>query len=364
MTLENEINTEIARTRVNALYKSGITGLIGITVAMILFVAFVWGSIDSDILFSWIGVFIFMVALRVFLTFKYKKHSARGEIDSSNTKKWENIFYYSLLTTGVVWATVILFPYEYNVFNNILFVTVTMVSLSGAAVALYSHSFPSMITYFSITMLPVSIRLILLDDFQAYVVAAATLIYYGIMIKIIRGLNLTLLDNIRLSIVNRNMSLRDPLTGLGNRRRLELFVEKLIPMSARKSSQFSVILMDIDHFKKYNDSEGHHAGDVLLCAVSEIITDEIRSSDLAIRFGGEEFLILMPETETEQAFAIAERISTEVMQSTDVTISGGVACHIASENFEETVRRADAALYLAKRNGRDLIEIAAETIMD
>ncbi|MDH3335663.1 MAG: hypothetical protein OEL50_03370, partial [Rhodospirillaceae bacterium] len=236
MTLENEINTEISRMRTNALYKSGITGLIGITVAMVLFSAFVWNTLEHKILFSWIGAFVFMVVIRTLLTFRYRTLAEYGDIDFFNTKKWENIFYYNLIITGLVWASVIAFPYQNNLFENMLFVTLTMVSLSGAAVALYSHSFPAMITYFSIAMLPVSIRLILIGELHAYITAAAALIYYGIMIKIIRSLNITLLDNIRLSIINRNMSLRDPLTGLGNRRRLEVFVEKLIPMSTRKNN--------------------------------------------------------------------------------------------------------------------------------
>ena len=364
MTLENEINQEIARTRANALYQSGIIGLMGISVAMVIFVSFVWNDVEQSILLLWIGAFVFMLVFRIFLIINYRKNAEIGKIDSATTKKWESWFYYALVIMGALWASTAFFPYNANIFQNVLFVTLTMISLSGAAIALYSHSFRSMITYFSISILPVSIRLISLDERQAYLVAAATGLYYIIMLKIIRTLNVTLLDNIRLSIVNRNMSLRDPLTGLGNRRRLEIFVEKLIPMSSRNNQPFCVLLMDLDHFKKYNDSQGHHAGDVLLCAVSEIITDEVRSSDLAIRFGGEEFLVLMPDTKIDQAFTIAQRISTEVMESTDITISGGVSLHIPSENFEDTVRRADAALYKAKRNGRDLIEMADDTILN
>ncbi len=364
MTLENEINTEIARTRVNALYQSGVIGLMGISIAMVIFVSFVWNDVSHDILLPWIGVFIFMLVLRILLIINYRKKAATGKIDSANTKKWESWFYYALVVMGTLWTLTTFFPYNANLFQNIIFVTLTMISLSGAAIALYSHSYRSMLAYFSISILPVTVRLLLLDERQAYLVAAATILYYIVMLKIIRVLNTTLLDNIRLSIVNRNMSLRDPLTGLGNRRRLEVFVEKLIPMSSRNNKPFCVLLMDLDNFKKYNDSQGHHAGDVLLCAVSEIITDEIRSSDLAIRFGGEEFLVLMPDTKTEQAFAIAQRIGSEVIESTDITISGGVAQHVPSNNFEDTVRRADAALYKAKRNGRDLIELASDDILN
>ncbi|MDH5771941.1 MAG: GGDEF domain-containing protein [Rhodospirillaceae bacterium] len=364
MTLENEINTEIARTRTNALYKSGITGLIGITMIMFYFVIFSWGDIGGNILIIWISAFLFMVFLRLALTYKYRKAISSANIKIEQIEKWEKYFYYSLLLTGALWGSIAFLPFNDNYLSNLLFVTIVMITLSGSSIALYSHSYRSMITYLFITLVPVSIMLLLVGEKKSVIVAIAIFTFLAMMVKITRGLNITLLDNIRLGIVNRNMSLRDPLTGLGNRRRLEIFVEKLIPISARKNNQFSVVLMDIDHFKKYNDENGHHAGDVLLCAVSEIITDEIRSSDLAIRFGGEEFLVLMPETEIEQAFAIAQRISAEIMETTDVTISGGVARHKPSENFEDTVRRADNALYLAKRNGRDLIEMASDSILD
>ena len=364
MTLENEINTEIARTRVNALFQSGITGLIGVVFTMIMFVLFAWNDVDKTVLISWLFVFLFMVTVRAILTYRYRQSAVFVGAEIKQIEKWEKYFYYSLLMTGALWGSIAFFPFEGNHLLNLLFATIAMISLSGGAIALYSHSYRAMITYLFITLMPVAIMLLLTGEKKSFVVALAIIIYSMMMIKIIRGLNTTLLDNIRLSIVNRNMSLRDPLTGLGNRRRLEIFVEKLIPISARKNNQFSVVLMDIDHFKKYNDENGHHAGDVLLCAVSEIITDEIRGSDLAIRFGGEEFLILMPETEIEQASAIAQRISAEIMETTDVTISGGVARHKPSENFEDTVRRADSALYLAKRNGRDLIEIASDSILD
>lgn len=364
MTLENEINTEIARTRVNALYQSGITGIIGIVFTMISFVVFAWNDVDENILIAWVFAFLFMVIFRAILTYRYRSSPSSANAGIEQIEKWEKYFYYSLLVTGALWGSIAFFPFEGNHLLNLLFATIAMISLSGGAIALYSHSYRAMITYLFITLIPVAIMLLLVGEKKSYVVAVAIFIYLVVMIKIIKGLNTTLLDNIHLSIVNRNMSLRDPLTGLGNRRWLEIFVEKLIPMSTRKNQPFCVLLMDLDHFKQYNDTQGHHAGDVLLCAVSEIITDEIRSSDLAIRFGGEEFLVLMPETELEQAFAIAERISAEVMETTDITISGGVASHKPSENFEDTVRRADSALYRAKRNGRDLIEIASETILD
>ena len=196
------------------------------------------------------------------------------------------------------------------------------------------------------------INLFFIGERRSFIIGVACLLYYIIMIRIIREHNRTLLDNIRLSILNRNISLRDPLTGLANRRRLDVFIEKLIPMATRTHLPFCVILFDVDHFKQYNDTEGHHAGDVLLTAVADIITEEIRDADLAVRFGGEEFLVILADADFATSVMIADRIRVEIETSTDCTISAGIAAHHGSENFDETLRKADKALYRAKRQCR------------
>ena len=129
----------------------------------------------------------------------------------------------------------------------------------------------------------------------------------------------------------------------------------------------SIILMDIDYFKKINDTYGHQAGDEVLKTVSAILTDNLRQIDVIGRWGGEEFLIICPETDLECACGIAEKLRKTV-ESHDfgldiaVTCSFGAAAIASNENDSDFIQKADDALYMAKENGRNRVESARAEI--
>ena len=164
-------------------------------------------------------------------------------------------------------------------------------------------------------------------------------------------------------------STRDALTGLFNRRFLEETLTQEEAKFKRHQREFSIILIDIDHFKQFNDTYGHPAGDYVLQMVSNLLQCQVRRMDLVCRYGGEEMLILLPECDLKQAGDIAETIRQKLSalplsyESTDlgtVTASMGVACyphHGSTGN--ETIKRADQGLYQAKQNGRNQVVIAS-----
>ena len=163
------------------------------------------------------------------------------------------------------------------------------------------------------------------------------------------------------------ISIRDSLTGLYNRKHLMETLEKEVNRSQRHSHSFAFLVIDIDHFKKYNDTYGHLAGDEVLRRLASVFTESIRSSDYAARYGGEEFIIILPETGTEQGVEAAERIRNKVAEekfgaegeSIKVTISVGVASYPENgEDAESVIRTADAALYEAKELGRNRVALA------
>jgi diguanylate cyclase (GGDEF)-like protein len=169
----------------------------------------------------------------------------------------------------------------------------------------------------------------------------------------------TALENARLYEETKRLSLRDPLTGLSNRRLMEIVLERLMAEGRRYKTPFSALMIDIDSFKKYNDTYGHSAGDTLLLRISEIIKDSIRSSDVPIRYGGEEFLVLLPETDKNSASETAERIRREIALRTPVSVSIGVASYDDSvSSGKEVIDRADFALYRAKQSGKNRVEVA------
>lgn len=159
-------------------------------------------------------------------------------------------------------------------------------------------------------------------------------------------------------------SLTDPLTGLGNRRLFKQRIgEEMGRLQRYDPIPFSVLLLDIDHFKHYNDSRGHSMGDEILKSVARAISRSIRDVDIAFRWGGDEFAVLAPHTRLEDASQLAERLKRLVAVEqhaglSELTISIGVATYVSAESERSFFDRFDAALYEAKQNGRNRIEIA------
>ena len=165
-------------------------------------------------------------------------------------------------------------------------------------------------------------------------------------------------------------AIRDPLTGLYNRRFFYEALEKEIQRSARYGTTASLVLFDVDNFKSINDTLGHGAGDDVLRKIAEIVESLIRPTDSFARLGGEEFGLLLPETGQLDALLAAERLRTaigrdKILADRRVTVSGGIACCPAdATTLEELERRADAALYWAKRNGKNLCAVSSEVNVD
>jgi diguanylate cyclase (GGDEF)-like protein len=158
-------------------------------------------------------------------------------------------------------------------------------------------------------------------------------------------------------------SLTDPLTGIGNRRRLEQALEQEFARAERSGRTLSAFMADLDHFKSVNDSYGHEIGDKVLAAFGQLLRRRIRAGDTAARFGGEEFVVLMPETDLANAVLIAERVREALAGCLiaplpgPVTASFGVAELAAGEPARSLLSRADKALYEAKHTGRNRVAV-------
>ena len=166
---------------------------------------------------------------------------------------------------------------------------------------------------------------------------------------------------------------RDPLTGAYNRRSMQQKIQTELERSNRSATSLSVIMLDIDHFKKVNDTLGHVAGDLAIQHVAAIAQKQLRSYDVMFRYGGEEFLICLPDTISADALKIADRLRKQVAQSQiaqfpdlNLTISIGIATTSDSfDNWQQLVQNADKALYQSKNQGRNQVwhyqELPVET---
>jgi diguanylate cyclase (GGDEF)-like protein len=179
------------------------------------------------------------------------------------------------------------------------------------------------------------------------------------------------LSNLRLLDRMKQQANIDMLTGLYNRRFLEDYARKLFAIARRREQPVAMIMMDLDHFKSFNDLYGHEIGDRMLRHFAKTVTASMRETNLASRYGGEEFVVVLPDTNAKSCTLVAERIRKAVMvmvvpSNTEkplpqLTVSMGVAIFPANgQTLEEVIQASDKALYESKRNGRNRVTVASE----
>jgi diguanylate cyclase (GGDEF)-like protein/PAS domain S-box-containing protein len=188
----------------------------------------------------------------------------------------------------------------------------------------------------------------------------------------LRKMAVTLSEYLSLSIANVKLSeslsrqsIQDPQSGLYNRRFMEESLQREILRAARKQTQIGIIMGDLDHFKKFNDVYGHAAGDKIIVQIGKLFKERFRGSDIACRYGGEEFLIILPETSREDTFKRADALREDIKKMEmvfqgqilgTITMSMGIASYPEKgARIEELLRVADTALYKAKQEGRDKV---------
>jgi len=184
-------------------------------------------------------------------------------------------------------------------------------------------------------------------------------------------------DHLRLTVVEARAdaetalesAMTDALTGLLNRYGLQRVLPREHAEAQRYGRQLSCLMIDVDNFKSVNDTYGHPAGDIAIQQVAEILTEAVRHSDTACRYGGEEFLVLLPETNLDGAITLAEkiretaasRIFGDAARAFNLTLSAGAAMLTETESGNDMIARADIALYHAKARGRNRVETVLAT---
>ncbi|MEQ6290226.1 GGDEF domain-containing protein [Vogesella sp. GCM10023246] len=203
-------------------------------------------------------------------------------------------------------------------------------------------------------------------DTQRAIAVSHIVVVESIVAVVLMAFCIVMLANEQVTLALRNIADRDPLTSVFNRRAFLALLDKAARYADRMHFPLSILLIDLDHFKKINDTWGHRAGDEALLHFVSIAQGCMRDGDVVGRLGGEEFAIFLPNAQQHEAEAVADRVRRAVEAvplaygetRIGLTVSVGVACRLSSETPELTLHRADAAMYLAKRNGRNRIELA------
>lgn len=288
--------------------------------------------------------------------------------NKKNGRSYLNI--YSLMV-GSLWAWHISLRFEQLGHTDNSFLLVSLLSIFFISAIALSDNFLA----FCLHAAPSSIAVIFLDDFNhtgkiLFTIALPLigLSLHQVMLRRSDAFTRRMVDN----LFNErekfsDLSMLDPLTGLYNRRGLQ---NKLDVLLTQPHASHYVMLLDIDHFKAYNDNYGHSMGDQALVRVSAAIRDAVRSRDVVVRYGGEEFLVLMSHVNQESAILMADRIQNQVLGlniphhfnaqvSTNVTVSAGLSA-LVDGDFSAAISAADRSLYLAKNSGRNQIAYAWE----
>ena len=189
-----------------------------------------------------------------------------------------------------------------------------------------------------------------------------------IMSERVRYSNLVIADSLEMQRKYQRYAMTDALTGLHNRGWLDDAFDREVKRSERDQLPLSIIMIDVDNFKDYNDDYGHLAGDQVLATIAKAIRNPLRPNDLVARFGGEEFAVLLPETNVINAKFIAERLRENVgstdlgvidgKQLPNVTISLGIATRAPNDTLDILIAAADVAMYHAKQKGRNRVEVS------
>tara|TARA_R110002073_G_C9423221_1_gene576183 strand:+ start:444 stop:1520 length:1077 start_codon:yes stop_codon:yes gene_type:complete len=353
-----EQNPELDFARISVLYANTNAGYFGIATGVLFFAYIVdqLSTINAATIWA-IAVGIAYVP-RVILSIQFASRMKKREITSDNIKPWEHYFFLASIAPFLLFSSAVFIPFGVNEFDALLFFAVIVMTLISGSILSYSTSLPVIFLFLNASMLPLIATTFWIQEPLFNALGAMLFIAYLLLSRLIPRQNRLLVENIALRIENEHQSLTDPLTKIGNRRRLYVLIETLLPSSLRRKDPFTIVLLDIDHFKQFNDKHGHSAGDELLIKVSDILKECSRDQDLVIRYGGEEFLLVLPSTNLEDARILVDRIRGAIKEKTDITFSAGIAMHSELLTFDQLIEQADKCMYIAKTEGRDRYVLA------
>ena len=356
--MKDVLNPEIESERINLLFHTAQMATGGVIVGYLSLLLAFKDLLESKHLILWSVIFCIILLTRVLTIIYIKRKNSIEPIGFVSLQKYETFYTVLSFFTGLVFSATLFMPFNDNNLLTTMFTVMILMGLSAGSAISSNASIKVVVTFLAVTTFPILFHTLNQGEYYYYLIAFTYTFFSLILLRITLSGNKVVVENLHLKEKAREESLRDQLTGLWNRRSLELFIEKLIPKSIRDKKTFSIIVLDIDFFKKYNDDFGHLQGDKALISVANVLQNELRENDLAVRFGGEEFLVVLPETDTKIAQEITQRIISSTRTNTQNTISAGIATYSKEIKFEELVKLADDALYQAKENGRDQFTVS------
>jgi len=369
--------------QVHLMYAQTNKSIIGGGITCSILCLILWGVIEQVYILTWLSMVLFALASRWILYRVFIKQ-VKGE---KNIRRWGTIYMLMTFAYGLIIGATSLVIHLVDSPSYHFLVVAWLVAYGSLGVSAYSMSYKAVLSLFSPMITILIISLVSAGSTLYLLTAAAVIVWSFMMFNTMLPINLAMRNAIKLNyklnieIERRKevekrlleLSSTDGLTGLFNRRYFNEVIAKELSRAKRTDTNISLIFIDIDSFKQFNDTYGHQAGDDTLKKVSNTLSEIIcRPSDLAARYGGEELVALLPNTNSINAFNLAEKIRMQVQElsiphsesrsnnSDYVSISVGIATlgFNAYPYQEDIIFLADKALYKAKEAGRNNTIIA------
>jgi len=350
--------------RLRLLYRQSFPAVFVSTLAASVLLVILWSHQDHRLLLAWFGALFLTFVIRLALFTLYHRKSPRGR----ELLAWERPYFITLILSSLTWGIGSLFimPADSFVLQAITFSF--LVGLAGGAISVYSsHSAMTIATIASI-LFPSTAYFLLSGSSMFIGLAIASILFFVSSVRAARFLSKTLNQNFLMTheleasrIKAERLANIDDLTGLHTRRAFYELGKVLSNSSQRNAQPLSIIIMDIDNFKRINDSYGHAAGDSALMQVGKIMRERLRKSDISGRIGGEEFAVILPGTSLQQSFQLAEALRKQIeelsIQSEDKTIRITASFGVASgmDDLDTLGEHADKAMYRSKQSGRNAV---------
>lgn len=363
--MNKDRNKHIRIEKIKLLYSNSLIPIILSAVASFFLVAALWPSADRIQLLIWLGITNFLAVMRVALLAQFKHVNPQGE----EVLKWEAVYSVTLLMVFLSWSLGLIWIMPRDNLAAVFILNTFSLGLAGAAISWYSPLRYLQMATISIALVPMIIVLFTLNNEQTFWVGVAACCMYVSCVLTSMSLQKTFTGNLELAydleqakLFAENMAQTDALTGLNNRRAFFDKAQLLFDLGKRNHQPVSALMLDVDYFKRINDSYGHAIGDMALSSLARLLKNNLRDTDLLCRFGGEEFVALLPNTNVEQAEEIANLLKKEMMSTTVVLTQESVLSLTASfgvsdvgETLEDLLGHADKAMYRAKNGGRNQV---------
>jgi diguanylate cyclase (GGDEF)-like protein len=365
---------QIQIEKIRLLYTQSIAPSILNGISAIVLTIALWFQVNQEHLLTWAAITFASALFRISLLLGFRFLKPRGDA----TLKWEKPYTISLFMVFIIWGMGLPLIAGTNTSNSIPILTVTIfaIGIACGASSWYNGLRYVQIGAISICLLPMITLLLNHTNHELFWVGVAASFLFVTCIStsliLSKSLNNTLELAYDLAEAKKDaeaMANTDSLTGLNNRRAFFDKANTLLAYCRNESLPLSIIMFDVDFFKKINDVNGHAAGDMTLQHVANLLNRHLRGSDISCRFGGEEFAILLPNTMDEEAAVTAEKMRV-VIEKTPVVIQGNKEIFISAsfgisdigDSLDDLLSNADEAMYRAKQTGRNNVKVYASRV--